>query len=87
MSMWLLGLSAVPAVYAYAVSQILASRGQVWVSAAILVIWAAILLLLTLGLAPRWGSGGLALANLIAQVAYALIQFAFVRKLTCGTAS
>jgi O-antigen/teichoic acid export membrane protein len=81
MSIWLLVMSAIPAAYGYANSQVLASHGRMWASAAMLAVWAAILVALSILLVPQWQSEGLAFANLIAQVFYALIQVVYLRKL------
>jgi len=69
MTMWLLALSAVPAAFNYAASQVLASCGRVWVTAALTAGWAIAVLALALLLVPAWHAGGLALAQLLSLVA------------------
>lgn len=70
---WLLAISAVPAAYCWAKYQVLASYDRMWISAGILALWAASLVILTITLVPIWRGEGLALANLLAQVLYAAI--------------
>ena len=80
-AIWLLVLSAIPGAYAYANSQVLASHGRMWISAVMLAVWAISLVILTAVLVPRWHGEGLALADLIAQILYAVIQAWSLRKL------